>query len=199
MRPPSELDAVLRETKPDVVIDFSGADATAANAPVILRHADIVVGTTGFTPEQKAALEAAVRASGRGAVISPNMSIEMNVLFDIVAQVARMVPNADVAIHEEHHTRKKDAPSGSAKKLAECVGRDVQISSARLGNVVGKHTVSFVLANERLDFTHEAYSREAFADGALKAAEFVRGKKGVYSMADVIAGARQPPPSEKRN
>ena len=182
----SELERVLAEKKPDVVIDFSGAEATAANAPVVLRHSDAVIGTTGLSAAQTDEIGRLVRESGRGAVISPNMALGVNVLFSVVEQVARALPLYDVEIVEAHHRTKKDAPSGTAKRLAEKIGRDAPVHAIRAGGIVGDHTVIFASQTERLELTHRAHSREAFAAGALAAARFVKGRKGVFSMKEVL-------------
>jgi len=182
----SRLEEALRETQPDVVIDFSAAEATASNAPRALRYSDMVIGTTGLSPEQISAIERAAGENGRGVVISPNMALGVNVLFTIVGQVSRTLPNYDVEIVEAHHSAKKDAPSGTAKKLAEKIGRQVPTHSIRAGGIVGDHTVIFASQTERLELTHRAQSREAFAAGALSAARFVKGKKGSFSMREVL-------------
>ncbi|HSD20963.1 MAG TPA: 4-hydroxy-tetrahydrodipicolinate reductase [Anaeromyxobacter sp.] len=195
----------------DVVIDFTSHDASARNAELCAdKGVALVIGSTGFTAEAKAR----VAAAGRRVpiILSPNMSVGMNVLFDLVRQAAKVLGDAyDVEIVEIHHKRKRDAPSGTAVRLgeiaAEALGRDpadalaytrhgilgerppwqIGIQTLRGGDVVGEHTVYFCGEGERLELTHRATSREQFAHGALRAARWLPGKPaGVYDMADVL-------------
>jgi len=198
--------------KPDVVIDFTLPEATLA----LLEEAKelktaLVIGTTGFSEEEKKKIEET--ASEIPIVFSPNMSLGVNLLFKLVAQVTKALKDKgyDVEIFEIHHRFKKDAPSGTAMRLAEIVaenlGKDlsevavygrkgivgerkpdeVGVLSARMGDVVGDHTVFFATIGERLELTHRATSRETFARGALVAAKWVVGKgAGLYTMFDVL-------------
>jgi 4-hydroxy-tetrahydrodipicolinate reductase len=195
----------------DVVIDFTSHEASARNAELCAeKGVALVIGSTGFTPEAKARVAA---AAGRIPVVfSPNMSVGVNVLFELVRQAARVLGDAyDVEIVEIHHKRKRDAPSGTAVALgevaAEALGRDpadalaytrhgilgerppwqIGVQTLRGGDVVGEHTVYFCGEGERLELTHRATSREQFARGALRAAGFIAGKPaGLYDMADVL-------------
>jgi 4-hydroxy-tetrahydrodipicolinate reductase len=204
-----ELAPALRGA--DVVVDFTSHEASARNAELCADHGvAIVIGSTGFTAEAKARVAAAARRIP--VILSPNMSVGVNVLFDLVRQAAHVLGEAyDVEIVEIHHRRKRDAPSGTAVKLGEvaaaALGRDpadalaysrhgiigerppsqIGVQTLRGGDVVGEHTVYFCGEGERLELTHRATSREQFARGAVRAAAWLPGKPpGVYDMADVL-------------
>jgi 4-hydroxy-tetrahydrodipicolinate reductase len=195
----------------DVVIDFTSAAASLLH----LESADaagkaMVIGSTGFTPEQlHRAAEIARRIPW---VLAPNMSMGVNVLFKVVADVARLLgDDFDVEIVEAHHRFKKDAPSGTALKLgqviAEALGRDLDkvgvyarhgmtgererqqigFQTVRAGDIVGEHTVLFANLGERIELTHRAHSRDNFARGALRAALWVvQQPPGRYDMQHVL-------------
>ncbi|HET8538753.1 MAG TPA: 4-hydroxy-tetrahydrodipicolinate reductase [Anaeromyxobacter sp.] len=198
------------------VIDFTSHEASARHAEVCAeKGVPLVVGSTGFTPEAKARVAAAARKIP--IVLSPNMSVGVNVLFELVRQAAKALgAGYDVEIVEIHHKKKRDAPSGTAVRLgevaAEALGRDpkdalayarhgilgerppwqIGVQTLRGGDVVGEHTVYFCGEGERLELTHRATSREQFARGAVRAAEWVAGRPaGLYDMADVL-GLRKP-------
>ncbi len=198
--------------KPDVVIDFTIPEATLK----LLDEARkigiaLVIGTTGFTDEEKKKIEETAKSVP--VVFSPNMSLGVNLLFKLVAEVTKALKDKgyDIEIFEIHHRFKKDAPSGTAMRLAEIIaenlGKDLDeiavygrkgivgerkpdelgVLAARMGDVVGDHTVFFATLGERLELTHRATSRETFARGALVAAKWVAGKKpGLYTMFDVL-------------
>jgi 4-hydroxy-tetrahydrodipicolinate reductase len=194
-----------------VVVDFTSHDASAAHAELCAaKGVPIVIGSTGFTPEAKARVAAAAKKIP--IVLAPNMSVGVTVLFDLVRQAARVLGDGyDVEIVEIHHKKKRDAPSGTAVKLgevaAEALGRDpkdalafsrhgilgerppwqIGVQTLRGGDVVGEHTVFFCGEGERLELTHRATSREQFARGAIRAAQWIPGKPpGLYEMADVL-------------
>jgi len=154
----------------------------------------MVIGTTGLSDDQQAALAAAAREIP--IVVSPNMSIGVNVLFELVQAAARRLGlDYTVALEETHHAGKKDAPSGTAKRLQALLAGTrgdqpdrIRCESVRRGEVVGDHVVTFEGPFERLSLRHEALSRDVFALGALKAAAFVASRKaaGLYDMADVL-------------
>jgi len=195
----------------DVVIDFSAPAASLQHAAVCAdRGIALVIGTTGFTEEQKTALRAASRRIPL--LLAPNMSAGVNVLFRLVADAARALGSAyDVEVVEMHHRMKRDAPSGTALRLAEVAAdalglhaKDpfvyerhgetgargagaIGVQALRGGDVVGDHTVHFLADGERLELTHRATSRENFARGAVRAARWLAGKKpGFYDMQDVL-------------
>ncbi|MEI6970245.1 MAG: 4-hydroxy-tetrahydrodipicolinate reductase [bacterium] len=195
----------------DVLIDFSVHTAAAANvALAVRRHMAVVLGTTGLTESEGKLVRKAAKHTP--VVWAPNMSLGVNLLFALVNRAAATLGlNYDVEITEVHHKHKKDAPSGTALKLAEEVaagrkqkldnvavyGRrgqtgerpagQIAIHAIRMGDVVGDHTVCLATEGERLELTHRATSRDALALGALRAAMWVKGKKpGLYSMRDVL-------------
>ncbi len=194
-----------------VVVDFTSHEASARHAEICAdAGVALVIGSTGFSAETTARVAAAARRIP--VVLSPNMSVGVNVLFELVRQAAKALGDAyDVEIVEIHHKMKKDAPSGTAVKLAEiaaeALGRDpakdfayarsgmigarpprqIGVQSLRGGDVVGEHTVFFCGQGERLELTHRATSREQFARGAIRAARWLAGRPaGLYDMADVL-------------
>ncbi len=195
----------------DVVVDFTVAAVSLEH----LRQASakgkaMVIGSTGFTREQLE--EAGTLALKVPCVISPNMSMGVNVLFKVVGDVARLLGDGyDVEIIEAHHRFKKDAPSGTALKLAQVVagalkrdldavgvyarhgligertGSEIGIQTLRGGDIVGEHTVMFAGMGERIEVTHRAQSRDNFARGAVRAALWVGGQPpGLYGMDHVL-------------
>ena len=177
----------------DVIIDFSHADTVSKICSIARRfQIAVVIGTTGHTAEQKRLIEAA--GTKIPIVYASNFSVAVNVLFDIAAKASQLLGrDFNVRIVETHHTRKKDAPSGTAKTLAEVIKaarrteEPVTIESIREGDVVGDHTVFLSGPGEELELTHRASSREIFALGALRAAQWVVDQKpGLYSMRDVL-------------
>ncbi len=175
----------------DVLIEFTSPEATIEHlARAVKNKASMVIGTTGFTPEGVRTIkDASVRIP---ILFSPNMSVGANLLFRITEDVASSLnEDYEIEIVEAHHSRKKDAPSGTAKRLGEIVSKVRKkapaIHSIRIGDIVGDHTVIFAGTGERIELTHRVQSRDAFAKGALAAAKFLSGKTpGLYSMHDVI-------------
>ena len=177
--------------KGDVLIDFTLAEATLEIVGLACQHKKpIVIGTTGLNQQQQNAITEAARTIP--IVYSPNMSVGMNVLFKLVAEAAKaMGPDYAIEISETHHSDKKDKPSGTAKKIGEIVEevthQKPSIQSIREGEVIGDHTIIFGSEAEHLAIMHRALDRKVFAEGALKAAQWVIGKSpGLYSMAQVL-------------
>lgn len=178
----------------DVAVDFTTPEAVVGNVRTLAaRGVNIVLGTTGWQAHE-AELRAAVADSGIGIVAAPNFSTGV-VLFDaLVAQAAKLFsgqPEFGAWIHEAHHAAKKDAPSGTALKLKRSMdeggyARPVDISATRAGYIPGTHTVGFDGPSESITLTHTARDRGAFARGALLAARWVTGRRGWYSMQDVL-------------
>jgi 4-hydroxy-tetrahydrodipicolinate reductase len=195
----------------DVLIDFTYHSVVPLNARLAAERGQaLVVGTTGLAEDEAKAIRAA--SSFIPIVMSPNMSLGVNLLFALVEKAAAALgPNYDIEIVEMHHRHKKDAPSGTALRLAEkaadgrkvslsevaCYGRSgitgerpvgqIAIHALRGGDVVGDHTVCFAAEGERIELGHRASSRDAFARGALRAAEWVHGRPpGLYDMMDVL-------------
>jgi 4-hydroxy-tetrahydrodipicolinate reductase len=205
----ADVEAALGRDR--ILIEFSVPEASLAHARLVGRHGGrAVIGTTGFTAAQREELAGIAR--GAPLLVSPNMSVAVNVAFKVLADMARMLgDDYDVEIVETHHRFKKDAPSGTALRMAEVValalGRDlattavydrhdrlaertrkeIGMAALRSGDVVGEHTVSFASLGERLELTHRAHSRDNFARGALRGARFIAtARPGLYSMQDVL-------------
>ena len=214
---PDEMENVLKEVKPDVFVDFTNATAAVENVKVAARNnLKLVVGTTGFSEEQFKEMENAIK-DHVPAIISPNFSIGVNVFWKLIADAARhFLPYLyHMEIIEMHHSHKKDAPSGTAVKaagiLADCLGEktafvygrqgitgertdeEIGIHAIRAGDIVGDHTVLYAGKGERLEITHRAHSREAFARGAIKAIEWINRKEeaGIYSMDEMMGELEQ--------
>jgi len=195
----------------DVLVDFSLPEGSLEWIEACAtRQAPCVVGTTGFNDAQRGRIADA--AEKTAVVLSPNMSVGVNVLFHAAAELARTLGvDYDIEIVEAHHRFKKDAPSGTALKLAEeiagATGRElassavygrgpgspprqageIGIHAVRGGDIVGEHTVSYTTLGERLELRHVAHSRETFARGALRAAKWIADRgPGLYTMADVL-------------
>jgi 4-hydroxy-tetrahydrodipicolinate reductase len=197
-----ECDVLIEFSAPGPSVEHAKAAATAGKA--------IVVGTTGFSEEQKQ--ELAQVGTRTRCLVAPNMSMGVNVLFNLVEKVARALgDDYDVEIIEAHHRMKKDAPSGTADKLAQIVagalGRDLKeagtygrhglvgerktneigVMAIRGGDIVGEHTVMFVTNGERIELTHRAHSRDALAKGAIEAALWLVSRpNGLYDMQEVL-------------
>jgi 4-hydroxy-tetrahydrodipicolinate reductase len=176
----------------DVVVDFSSDDgALAALALASSCGAALLVGTTGLTRPTLDALRAASR--DRAVLVAANTSLGVAVLADLVARAATNLPGYDVSIVEAHHSAKKDAPSGTAKRLAQAARdagaplQDDRVLSIRGGDVIGEHTVRFAGPGEYLELTHRATSRDVFARGALRAAKWLHARTaGWFTMEDVL-------------
>lgn len=193
----------------DVVIDFTSPESTLKIAQAVSSaKRALVIGTTGVSEGTLSKLRQFSRKVP--IVFSPNMSVGMNVLFQLVEQAAKALAHYDIEVVEAHHHLKKDAPSGSAMKLAHVAAeasqrksqdfvygrkglvgartkKEIGISAIRAGDIVGDHTVLIAGPGERLELTHRAHSRDAFASGALQAAAWAVGHKpGFYSMKDVL-------------
>jgi 4-hydroxy-tetrahydrodipicolinate reductase len=183
------IDATIKDC--EVAIDFSHPGAIDEICGAALQHRKaLVIGTTGHSPEQRQLIEKA--AKSLPIVFASNFSVGVNALFALTRRGAEILGREfALRIVETHHKMKKDAPSGTAKTLSEIFKQalkiEVPIESIRKGDVVGEHTVSFVGPGERLELTHRADSREIFARGALRAAQWIVGKPaGLYSMQDVL-------------
>jgi len=178
----------------DVAIDFSTADSVVTNAPALARRGiSLVIGTTGWA-RHEAALRQVIADSGVGMVVAPNFSTGVVLFEAIVAHAARLfAAQADFGafLHEAHHAAKKDAPSGTAlllKRSMEQAGfpRPIDVASTRAGFIPGTHAIGFDGPAETITLTHAARDRTAFARGALTAARWVQGKRGWFTMQDVL-------------
>jgi len=175
----------------DVFVDFTVPEATEVNLDYIARYKKaLVLGTTGLSDAQIAKVEEISKVVP--VVFSPNMSIGVNTLFSMLPELAKKLgPDYSIEIVEAHHRGKKDAPSGTAKKLAQILanatGREIPTHAIRLGDIVGDHTVIFCGNSERIEIKHQAHTRDLFAVGALRAAKWIFNKPaGLYSMQDVL-------------
>ncbi len=196
LRVPVVDDARQALARGDVLVEFSTPEATVAHVQAAAELGKpAVIGTTGLSDTQQAAVRT---ASTRVAVVlSPNMSVGVNLLFELAqAAVKRLGAGFDAEIVEAHHRGKKDAPSGTAKRLAEVIaaaragGGPVPVHAIRAGDIAGDHTVVLAGPSERLELTHRAQNRDVFARGALRAAQFVRtAAPGLYDMSHVLGAA----------
>jgi 4-hydroxy-tetrahydrodipicolinate reductase len=176
----------------DVLIEFTSPEATMEHLTACLKYKKpIVIGTTDLTQEQKKDIEAASKKIA--VVLSPNMSLGVNLLFKLIKEAAdRLSKDYRVGIRETHHVHKKDAPSGTAKKIAEIIqeARKEQvkdIESIRQGEIVGNHEIVFDSELDTIKIGHFAKTRDIFAKGALSAAKWIIHKnKGLFSTQDML-------------
>ncbi len=208
----TSLDDVLPKVKGAVIIDFTSPEATVEAARAAARHGNpLVAGTTGLSEAQLKELEQA--AASVPLLWAPNMSIGINVLLRILPDLVRLLGETyDMELVELHHNQKKDSPSGTALKLAQClaeardwdlskVGRycregiigarpkeEIGVQAVRGGDVVGVHTAYFMGPGERIEITHQAHTRENFASGAIRAAKWLRTRQPgrLYSFTDML-------------
>ena len=178
----------------DVAVDFSAPDAVAANVPALARRGiNLVVGTTGWGASEPA-LRSAIAETGVGIVVASNFSTGVVLFESIVAHAARIFegqPEFGAWLHEAHHAAKKDAPSGTALTLERAMkragySRSVDVSATRAGHIPGTHTIGFDGPVESITLQHSARDRSAFARGALTAAQWINGKRGWFTMQDVL-------------
>ncbi len=216
----SELEAVLQKYRQEkgqgatpVIIDFTAPAASLSFAAVAARYqAAMVIGSTGLSEDQKK--ELAALAEKTPIFWSPNMSVGINALLQVLPQLSKILgADYDIELVELHHKKKKDSPSGTALLLAECCAeskgwdlaesacyhregiigerpeKQIGVQTVRGGDVVGVHTVYFMGPGERIEVTHQAHSRENFAQGALRAAKWLAGRKPgqLYRMKDCLA------------
>lgn len=209
----SSLEEALQKFPGSVVIDFTTPKVSLDTARLCANlQGKAVIGTTGFSPEEISTLKDLAQKTPL--LLAPNMSVGINVLLKILPQLVTLLGEQyDLEISEIHHKFKKDAPSGTALKLAECLAAarkvelkevarycregiigqrpagEIGLQTLRGGDVVGDHTVYFFGPGERIEVTHRAHSRETFAQGALRAAKWLYTKPAgkLYSMADVLS------------
>jgi 4-hydroxy-tetrahydrodipicolinate reductase len=182
---------------PQVAVEFTQPDAAVGNIIACLKAGvPIVVGTTGWYQSLPEVTRVA-KESGMGLLWAPNFSLGVNVLIELAryaGTLMRSLEGFDAHIVETHHAAKKDAPSGTAMAIAkaasDALDRPIPTTSVRTGSVPGTHELIFDGAFEQLSLTHLARDRRVFAEGALKAADWLIGKKGVFTMRDVLELAR---------
>jgi 4-hydroxy-tetrahydrodipicolinate reductase len=176
---------------PDVAIEFTEPAAAVPNIMACIHEGvPVVVGTTGWYSSLPVISEAAVE-EGASLLWAPNFSIGVNLFVELAREAARIMANSgfSAALVETHHSAKKDAPSGTALAITKAMkdlGREVPETSVRTGSVPGTHELIFDAQFEQIIMQHEARDRRVFADGALRAAEWLRGRKGVFTMRDVL-------------
>lgn len=211
-----DLEEVIQETGPDVVVDFTLAKATEKNCLIcVKRGVRCVIGTTALSQEFLLTFEKLVKENKAPAVISPNMAIGMNVFFEITKKLGHHLKEWDIEVIETHHHRKIDAPSGTALKIGKLIGdaidsdfdkivkygrakgpnkreigakNEIGMHSIRAGDIVGDHIVLFAGTGERIELKHQAHSRYCFAEGAIKAIKFIAQAKEnkIYSTDEVL-------------
>ena len=178
----------------DVAIDFSTGDAVAANFPALARRGHpVVIGTTGWAAHE-AAIRHEAEARGIAVVAAPNFALGVTLFGAIVARAAELMSRRSefgAWVHELHHVTKRDAPSGTALGLMEIMlgsgyRASIDVSSTRAGAIPGTHTVGFDGGGETITLTHTARDRSIFARGALEAARWVEGRRGWFTMEDVL-------------
>lgn len=176
----------------DVLIEFTSPEATIEHLKVCQKYGvNMVIGTTGLTPDQMTQVK---KASQKIAIVfSSNMSVGVNLAFALIRRAAQVTgKNYDIRLTETHHVHKKDAPSGTAKTMAEVAEHYAktkvkEIESIREGEVIGDHTISFESPVDLISIHHHAKTRDIFAEGALVAAKFLsKKKKGLFNMQDVL-------------
>lgn len=212
----NDLETDLENHKLDVFIDFTVAPATEENAyKIIKKEIPMVIGTTGLSKKFQVDMGNLSEEKNVPLVISTNMAIGVNVVFEMVKELAKRLRGWEIEIIEKHHHRKQDAPSGTALTIAsnisDAIGveldevakygrnkgpnprkhgnQEIGIHSVRAGDIVGDHTILYAGNGERIEFKHQAHSRECFASGAIEAAKFLQRKKGqsgIFTMKDVL-------------
>lgn len=208
------LAEVLKEKRPDVLVDFTIANASVDTIKIAAEYGvNVVVGTTGISNEQMDEIKQHIEENNIRAVISPNMAVGVNVFFKIIQDLAKALNDFDIEIIEAHHKYKADAPSGTALKayeiIAESLGRnkdencvygrhgivgarkegEIGMHAVRGGDIVGDHTVLFAGKGERIEIIHRAHSRQVFVSGVIKAVHYVVGapEGKISDMRDVLS------------
>jgi 4-hydroxy-tetrahydrodipicolinate reductase len=203
------LEVIIQST--DQVVEFTNPKVSLQHLEIVSKYKKaMIMGTTGFLPEETEKIKNLT--SDIPFLLSPNMSLGVNLLFKLAAEVAATLSDDyDIEIIESHHRFKKDAPSGTAKKLAQEIAKakglnldevaiygregiigerkkgEIGIHSIRSGDITGEHTVMFTALGERLELTHKAHSRDTFAYGTIRAIKFMEGKPaGFYEMKNVL-------------
>lgn len=188
-----------RLAEADVAIEFTTPSAAPANIIACAKAGvPVVVGTTGWDAERQH-VEREVLAAGGTIFASPNFSLGVAIFFQAAERLARLAGNAkefQAHITETHHAKKLDAPSGTARELARIAGaafgRDIPVTSIRVGSVPGTHEIVLDGMFEQIRLVHETRDRRVFAEGALAAAAWIIGRRGIFGMRDLIAGEGKP-------
>ncbi|MHA1148334.1 MAG: 4-hydroxy-tetrahydrodipicolinate reductase [Promethearchaeota archaeon] len=216
IRDSAELEKIIKETNPDVAVDFTIATATERNCEILVKSGvRCVIGTTMLSSAFLKNFEQWVEENKAPAVISSNMATGVNILFKMASVLATYLNDWDIEIIEAHHHRKADAPSGTAMTLAhlicESIGADLEkvakygrdkgpnkrqvgakkeigINAVRAGDIIGDHTILYAGPGERIELKHQAHSRNCFASGSITAIKFIANAKEnkIYSTAEVL-------------
>ncbi|WP_378956428.1 4-hydroxy-tetrahydrodipicolinate reductase [Pelosinus sp. sgz500959] len=194
------LERKLFENKPDVLIDFSSSHFLRENINLLAHYGvNIVTAVTDYEPAEIEKIKQVALQDKIGIIMAPNITHGVNVLMLLTEIATELMKGYDFQVLEEHHHRKKDSPSGTAKKIAAKIeniminhldDREVPIHAVRSGGIVGRHKVLICGEYDQLEISHESFSRIAFAEGAYKAANFINGKKGLYGMDNVFDAER---------
>ena len=212
----NNLQEVINETLPDVVVDFTVAKATEKNCLICAENGlRCVIGTTAMSDDFLGKFKKLVEKNKAPAVIAPNMATGVNILFKISSILANLLKEWDIEVIESHHHRKADVPSGTALKIAKAIcetlgcdpeetlkfGRskgpnkrklgaknEIGVHAIRAGDIIGDHTILYAGPGERIELKHQAHNRECFANGAIKAIKFIikQNENRIYSMKDVL-------------
>jgi len=196
VEPCEHLERRLFENKPDVLIDFSSSHFLRDNINMLAHYGvNIVTAVTDYEPAEIEKIKQVALQDKIGVIMAPNITYGVNVLMLLTEIATELMNGYDFHVLEEHHHRKKDSPSGTAKKIATKIeailaanlnDNEVLIHAVRTGGIVGKHKVLICGEYDQLEISHESFSRIAFAEGAYKAALFIYGKKGLYGMDNVF-------------
>jgi len=212
----NQLQEIINETSPDVVVDFTVARATEKNCKICVKNGiRCVIGTTAMSKEFLEDFEELAEKHNTPSIISPNMATGVNVLFKIAGILTNYLNEWDIEVLESHHHRKVDAPSGTALKIAKTIcdtlgcdpeetlkfGRskgpnkrkigaknEIGVHAIRAGDIIGDHTILYAGSGERIELKHQAHSRECFANGAIKAIKFIVKAEDnrIYSTSEVL-------------
>lgn len=203
----TDIEEFLQDKKPDVLVDFTIASAAVENIRAASKYGvSLIVGTTGFTPEQRSEIDSLVSGNS-AAVISTNFSVGVNIFWKLVREAAKRLGDYDIEVVEAHHHFKKDAPSGTATTIIDIIkeevgereevygrrgmvgerGDEIGVHVIRGGDIVGDHSVIFAGNSEVIELSHRAYDRAVFAHGVIRAIRWIDGRDpAIYSMDDVL-------------
>lgn len=192
------LDRKLFHKQPDVLIDFSSHNFLKENIHTLAKcGVNVVTAVTDYEQAEIEKFKSLADWGQIGIVMAPNITYGVNVLMLIAEIATQILGDYDFDVFEEHHKYKKDRPSGTAKKIANKIlenlsaGKEVPEHVVRAGGIIGKHKVSICGEFDKIEISHESFSRVAFAQGAYKAAQFIAGKTGFYEMNDIFEFERQ--------
>jgi len=192
------LERKLFQNRPDVLIDFSSSSFLMDNLHILESCGiNIVTAVTTYEAVELEKIKNVAQRGNIGIVVAPNITYGVNVLMLLTEIAAELMNDYDFQIYEEHFKLKKDSPSGTAKKIAEKIQRslitneEITTHAVRTGGIIGKHKVMISGEYDQIEISHQAYSRQAFAEGAYKVSQFIAGKTGYYEMSDVFEQERQ--------